>query len=427
MVPVTVSNPVRACRVLQCGQAFVFLPDAGAIRISGPDRLRFLNSLTSQKLDDAVPGVSYETLLLDARGRIEQQIFLVDDGVASYLLYDRVARADGFSLFRFLVGMRFTMRVDFTDLAESHATLVFFAGGDVERVLAAYFAAGTDAVHTDAAGRDASGGDVVRSGASAVGDAVSPLVWCDPWPNVQAGGAGYAASPHPGQGWGERRLLVERAHLSGLLTDFSRAQILEVGSAALTTLRIAAFRPALPAGDAGHCLPHEFDWLRTAVHLQKGCYRGQETVAKVHNVGHPPRRLVLLHLEDGSAAFECDFARVFLPGVQRRECGRVVASGLHHELGGVALALVKRTVAEDAVLELDCSVNVGGLTGSAAGDEVVEAVPGGVAAGVRGAVRTVLASQQVIVPKDTGAFAVRGRDMSRVPGLSRAGARLSGR
>ena len=38
---------------------------------------------------------------------------------------------------------------------------------------------------------------------------------------------------------------------------------------------------------------------RTAVHLQKGCYRGQETVARVHNLGRPPRRLVFLHL-DGS-------------------------------------------------------------------------------------------------------------------------------
>ena len=38
----------------------------------------------------------------------------------------------------------------------------------------------------------------------------------------------------------------------------------------------------------------------TAVHLDKGCYRGQETVARVHNLGKPPRMLVLTHL-DGSA------------------------------------------------------------------------------------------------------------------------------
>jgi folate-binding Fe-S cluster repair protein YgfZ len=33
--------------------------------------------------------------------------------------------------------------------------------------------------------------------------------------------------------------------------------------------------------------------------LEKGCYRGQETIARVHNLGKPPRKLVLIHL-DGS-------------------------------------------------------------------------------------------------------------------------------
>ena len=45
-------------------------------------------------------------------------------------------------------------------------------------------------------------------------------------------------------------------------------------------------------------IPHELG-CSPAVHLNKGCYRGQETVARVHNLGRPPRRLVFLHL-DGS-------------------------------------------------------------------------------------------------------------------------------
>ena len=71
------------------------------------------------------------------------------------------------------------------------------------------------------------------------------------------------------------------------------------GTWALEALRVAAWRPRLGFETDHRTIPHEVDWLRTAVHLHKGCYRGQETVARVHNLGRPPRRLVLLHL-DGS-------------------------------------------------------------------------------------------------------------------------------
>ena len=73
------------------------------------------------------------------------------------------------------------------------------------------------------------------------------------------------------------------------------------GLLAAEALRVAAWRPRWSAEVDERSLPHESDWIRTAVHLNKGCYRGQETVAKVHNLGHPPRRLAALHL-DGSEA-----------------------------------------------------------------------------------------------------------------------------
>ena len=68
---------------------------------------------------------------------------------------------------------------------------------------------------------------------------------------------------------------------------------------AAEALRVAAWRPRLGFETDHRTIVHEVDWLRTAVHLHKGCYRGQETVARVHNLGRPPRRLVFLHL-DGS-------------------------------------------------------------------------------------------------------------------------------
>ena len=71
------------------------------------------------------------------------------------------------------------------------------------------------------------------------------------------------------------------------------------GTWAWEALRVEAWRPRLGREVDERAIPHELDWLRTGVHLDKGCYRGQETVARVFNLGRPPRRLVLLHL-DGS-------------------------------------------------------------------------------------------------------------------------------
>ena len=116
---------------------------------------------------------------------------------------------------------------------------------------------------------------------------------------------------------------------------------------ALEALRIAAGRPRLGLETDHRTIPHEVGWIPAAVHLDKGCYRGQETVARVHNLGRPPRRLVLLHL-DGSDSV--------LPGHgdpvlrEDRQVGHVTSSARHYELGPVALALVKRSTPPDAPL-----------------------------------------------------------------------------
>jgi tRNA-modifying protein YgfZ len=100
-------------------------------------------------------------------------------------------------------------------------------------------------------------------------------------------------------------------------------------------------------------IPNELSWLRTAVHLDKGCYRGQETVARVHNLGRPPRRLVLLHLDGVSEALPEPGTPV-LAGT--REVGRAGTVVRHHELGVVALALVKRNVGADTALTVGGAV-----------------------------------------------------------------------
>ncbi|MEJ7708046.1 MAG: tRNA-modifying protein YgfZ [Nocardioidaceae bacterium] len=71
------------------------------------------------------------------------------------------------------------------------------------------------------------------------------------------------------------------------------------GNWAFEALRIARGEPRFGLDTDHKTIPNEAGWIGTAVHLDKGCYRGQETVARVHTLGRPPRRLVLLHL-DGS-------------------------------------------------------------------------------------------------------------------------------
>ena len=122
------------------------------------------------------------------------------------------------------------------------------------------------------------------------------------------------------------------------------------GTWAAEALRVAAWRPRLGLETDHRTIPHEVDWLRTAVHLSKGCYRGQETVARVHNLGRPPRRLVMLHLDGSAHLLPPSESAVELDG---RAVGRVTTSARHHELGPIALAVVKRNLPVDAVLLVD--------------------------------------------------------------------------
>ena len=122
-----------------------------------------------------------------------------------------------------------------------------------------------------------------------------PLAWRDPWPGLVGDTAAYGpVEGHPGSGRAWREVLVPRAELAAAVGDRALA-----GTWASEALRVAAWRPRLGFETDHRTIAHEVDWLRTAVHLHKGCYRGQETVARVHNLGRPPRRLVFLHL-DGS-------------------------------------------------------------------------------------------------------------------------------
>jgi folate-binding protein YgfZ len=146
--------------------------------------------------------------------------------------------------------------------------------------------------------------------------------------------------------------LVPRSELDEMKKAFD-AHAMQVGTWALDALRVAAGRPRIGFDTDHKSIPNELGVLGGAVHMNKGCYRGQETVAKVFNLGNPPRRLVMLHLDGSAVVMPATGTPVENDGVVVGFLGTVAR---HHELGPIALAVIKRTTPVEAVL------TVGGIS-----------------------------------------------------------------
>ena len=170
---------------------------------------------------------------------------------------------------------------------------------------------------------------------------------------------------------------------------------------------VEAWRPRWGADTDEKTIPHELDWMRTAVHLAKGCYKGQETVARVHNLGHPPRRLTFLDLDGSQHTLPGPGATVELNG---KVVGRVTAAQLHHEAGPIALAVLKRSVAPDAVLTVRDAVVQGSDDAAANGDTPNKDTPTDAPATEQWA-----AAQTVVVPPDAGSVVGRTQGLMRGP------------
>ncbi|XRQ10988.1 YgfZ/GcvT domain-containing protein [Actinomadura welshii] len=278
-------EPVQEQRALAGGAAFVDRSNRGVVKVSGPDRLNWLHSLLSQHLDGLEPFRPTEALLLGVKGHIENHLHLVDDGEA---VWAHVEPGAAEPLAEFLDRMRFMLRVEVEDVSDAYAV-------------------------------------VTVPGPAEPGTLV--------WPDVA----------------GTVTRIVPRNELSGLPELPGLPEGLRpAGLWAYEALRIAEHRPRFGIDTDHRTIPHEAGYVETAVHLNKGCYRGQETVARVHNLGRPPRRLVFLHLDGSVDRLPARGDAVEVPG--GRTVGFVGSAARHHELGPVALAMVKRNVPVDADL-----------------------------------------------------------------------------
>jgi folate-binding protein YgfZ len=303
-------DPVREQRALDRAAGLVDRSHRGVVRLTGPDRLSWLHSLTTQHLDALAAGPTAQALILSPNGHVEHHLTLTDDGTSTWI---HVEPGTAAGLVEFLDSMRFMLRVEVADVTGDFAVLSL---------------AGADA---DEAAAPLAGVAVARTSGAVGSDYVVPRE--------------------------QRAALAAAAQERG-------ARL--AGTWAYEAFRIAAHQPRYGLDTDHKTIPHEVGWIETAVHLSKGCYRGQETVARVHNLGHPPRRLVFLHLDGSVDRLPVHGGEVDLDG---KTVGFVGSTARHYELGPIGLALVRRTTPVEATL-----------------------VAGGVAA-----------SQEVIVPPDAGA------------------------
>ncbi|MGW9069567.1 CAF17-like 4Fe-4S cluster assembly/insertion protein YgfZ [Streptomyces yangpuensis] len=288
-------------RALADGRGFVDLSHRGVVAVTGPERLSWLHLLITQHVTELPAGQATEALILSANGHIEHALYLVDDGETTWA---HVEPGTQEALIAYLESMKFFYRVEVADRTEEFAVVHLPAGSitEIPKELV---------VRETAYGRD---------------------------------------------------VFLPRADLEA----FAAAHGPAAGLLAYEALRVEGHRPRVGLETDHRTIPHELGWIGTAVHLQKGCYRGQETVARVHNLGKPPRRLVFLHLDGSEVVLPAHGAPVRLAadGEEGRQLGFVTTAVRHHELGPIALALVKRNVPVDAPLLVG---------GTAAAQEVVVA------------------------------------------------------
>ncbi len=261
-------EPNKEQRALAEGKAWSDLSYKAVLTVSGEDRLKWLNDLTTQELVIWPTNTWTTALILDAQGHINHQIFLVDDGATTWIVSEKVKEAE---LLAFLQKMVFMLRVEPKSVSDEFK--VIRTTGLTDLFGGPYL--------------------IIKRGADPEQDGMQVGTWALEAERVAQGRA---------------RLLFETDHKS---------------------------------------IPNELGFLNTAVHMRKGCYPGQETVAKVFNLGQPPRRLVMLHLDGTEIELPTHGTPVML---DEKEVGFIGTVARHYELGPIALAVVKRSTPTDAVL-----------------------------------------------------------------------------
>ena len=370
-------NPLREQALLAQGQAWAWL-SRDVVEVSGADRLSYLTTVSTQVLTDLEnDGQSRQVLFLDANGHI---------------LYAALAVAG-------------LVPAPAEQLAPGEQSLLLLVDAGCGEGLAQLLNSRRFMLRVQAQVRpDLQVAGAIGDGMQKLADVVENLVttWRDPWPGITPGGSTYfTGTRHPGANYRaggvvvaleagqtapgqkqasgqeitpgrapgpsqaaasgqeaapgqEHALAPSQAPAAGELIQ--AGDLTQVGELAWEALRIEAGLPRWAREVDARAIPNELDWLRTGVHLNKGCYPGQETIARTVNLGRPPRRLVQLQLAGWQGQLPEVGARVYLPAGDNpagKAVGTITSVARHWELGNIALALVRRGVPAQAELAVD--------------------------------------------------------------------------
>ncbi|MCF8609657.1 folate-binding protein [Gordonia sp. HY285] len=318
-------DPLGEQRAASRTAAVVDRSDRGVIELAGPERLTWLHTISSQHVSDLPDRRSAENLSLDLNGRVEDHFVLTDVDEVTWL--DTGAERS-VPLHDFLAKMVFWAQV--TPALRTDMTVLTLVGPQVRSgAIAELLDIPADA-------------DVYTAGnLPELHHDDEPLGFWRVMPPIGEGRTTPVVD-----------LVVPRDDIPRWWKELTTAGAHPAGAWAFEALRVAAGRARLHLDTDERTIPHEAEWIggpqeQGAVHLDKGCYRGQETVSRVANIGRAPRRLVLLHLDGSSDARPATGDPVSAGG---RTVGRVGTVVDHFELGPIALALVKRSVPADADL-----------------------------------------------------------------------------
>lgn len=311
-VPWHYGDPHSEQRLLSRGQGAVDLGHRDVLTVSGADRRKWLHDLTTAHLRDMHTGGSAQALILSPHGHVEHDLHISDDGEQIWISTEP---GMGASLARYLDSMRFMLDVSVT----------------VRPDIAVVWVAGQKWAELSAVARWPLPADYQGTGITPAGPADAAAKYVPIRPDHLVGG----------------EILVPRDEVAGVVAACGAA-----GTWALEALRVAAAIPRLGLETDHRTLPAEVGWIGPAVHLVKGCYRGQESVARVHNLGRPPRRLALAHLDGSAGPFPAHGDPVF---VDDQEVGWVGTAARHFELGPVATVVVKRNTPIAAQFAVHCA------------------------------------------------------------------------
>jgi folate-binding protein YgfZ len=302
-------DPLGEQRAAESEAVVIDRSHRAVLTLTGKDRQTWLHSISTQHVSELPDGATTQNLSLDGQGRVEDHWIQTELGGTTYLDTEPWR---GEPLLAYLRKMVFWSEV--TPAGADMAVLSLLGPRLADRAV------------LDALGLDA--------------------LPAEPTAVAVPGGGFARRMPAAPAGPIELDLVVPRGEAPGWLDRLTGAGLRPAGVWAYEAHRVAALRPRLGVDTDERTIPHEVGWIGEAVHLDKGCYRGQETVARVHNLGKPPRMLVLLHL-DGSVERPSTGDAVLAGG---RAVGRLGTVVEHVDLGPVALALLKRGVPADTSL-----------------------------------------------------------------------------